>query len=166
MKINFIIIFISLINNILSATSYDVYSTPFKKDKWIKVPKEKNVAIFESDSFEKGDKITFKITAYEFNDDDIKFEFLDNINIDPTFDKDRKESPEMRKDAKDVYDDSDIWPFDEGQTYYYSIKKDKNYLENIEGKYLAIYFDVNSDYPTIIENYKKIRIPLLVLLLQ
>jgi hypothetical protein len=139
---------------------------PLKKINGLKFQKKKNVAIFESDSFEKGDKITFKITAYEFNDDDIKFEFLDNINIDPTFDKDRKESPEMRKDAKDVYDDSDIWPFDEGQTYYYSIKKDKNYLENIEGKYLAIYFDVNSDYPTIIENYKKIRIPLLVLLLQ
>ena len=119
MKINFIIIFIffSLISNILSSTSYFVYSTTFKKGERLRVPKGDNVAIFESDSFEKGDKITFKITAYEFNDDYIKFEFLDNVNTDPTFAKDRRESPEMRRDAQDVYDDdSDVWPFDEGQT--------------------------------------------------
>jgi len=79
-KINFIIIFIfiSLISNILSSTTYSIYSFHLQKGKRAIIPLTRNTVIFESDSFGKGDKINFKITGYKFNDDDIKFEFLDD----------------------------------------------------------------------------------------
>ena len=155
MKINFIIIFIfiSLISNILSYTISITYLTHLKKGQRITVPKSYNSFIFDSESFEKGDEISFKITAYKFIDDEIKFEFLDDNPEAPTYAKDYRQSPEIRKDAEDVYD-SDVWE-GEGQTYYYTIKKDEKYLNEIEGKYLAIYFRVDSPYGSIVENYKK-----------
>ena len=157
MKINFIIIFIfiSLISNILSSTTYSIYSFHLQKGKKAIIPLTRNTVIFESDSFGKGDKINFKITGYKFNDDDIKFEFLDDGDPAPgDLTMKYKASPEVRMDAKDVYD-SDVWSYDEGKTYYYSIKKDQDYLKNIEGKYLAIYYNVEDHHPAIVENYKK-----------
>ena len=64
MKINFIIIFIliSLISNILSVTYPIIYATHFKKGQRLIVPKLYNSAIFDSESFEEGDSISFKIT--------------------------------------------------------------------------------------------------------
>ena len=59
----------------------------------------------------------------------------------------------MRKDTEDVYD-SDVW-VGEGQTYYYVIQKHKNYLTDIEGKYLAIYFDVYSPNGSLVQNYHR-----------
>ena len=142
MNINFIIIFIliSIISNILSGTIPIIYATHFKKGQRLIVPRLYNAAIFDSESFEEGDSISFKITTYKFNDDDIKFEFRDNDPTGATFVKDHRESTEIRRDAEDVYN-SDVWE-GEGKTYYYTIKKDKNYLENnIKGKYLVILYD-------------------------
>jgi len=127
MKINFIIIFIlfSLIDN--SSVFYPA-TTHLVKDKSIIVPSSKNGFIFDSESYGEGEHIYFKITANKFNDDDIKFEFLDENPETAPFTKNRKQSPEMRKDVKDAYDE-DVWS-GEGKTYYYVIDKHKNYLEN------------------------------------
>jgi hypothetical protein len=93
----------------------------------------------------------FKITSFKLNDDDIKFEFFDNSNP-ASYAMNDRQSPERKKDAKDVYSSS-VWS-GEGTTNFYTIQKDKKYLkDNIEGKFLAIYFD--TDYEVLIENYKK-----------
>ena len=78
MKINFLILFlfISLANIILSSTS-----NILKKDQKITINAGVKVVIFESDSFNEGDKIYFKITSAEFDNDDIMFEFYDDYDI-------------------------------------------------------------------------------------
>ena len=75
MIINFIVlfIFISLISNILSTTTYTKYPTHLKKNGKLTIVSDENVVIFESDSFNEEDKIYFKITSFKFNNDDIKF---------------------------------------------------------------------------------------------
>jgi len=153
MKINFIIIFIlfSLIDN--SSVFYPA-TTHLVKDKSIIVPSSKNGFIFDSESYGEGEHIYFKITANKFNDDDIKFEFLDENPETAPFTKNRKQSPEMRKDVKDAYDE-DVWS-GEGKTYYYVIDKHKNYLENnIKGKFLAVYYDVTAPNGSLVQNYHR-----------
>ena len=110
MKIKFIIIFIfiSLICNILSDIVYTKYPTHLKKDGKLTIVSDENVVIFESDSFKEEDKIYFKITSFKFNNDDIKFEFLDNSNPS-SFAMDYKKSPEKRKDAEFVDISVIIW---------------------------------------------------------
>ena len=153
MKTNFLIlfIFISLTSFILSSNDFFKSLTFLKKDEKVKLKATENVVIFDSDSFSEGDKMSFKITAIEFGNDDIMFEFFDDYNIQD-FDMDHDESPERRKDAEDVYD-SDVWS-GEGKTNFYTIKKDKKYLKtNVKGKYLAIYIDASGEI--LVENYKK-----------
>jgi len=152
MKINFIIIFtfISLISNILSGT---IEPKHFKKNEKVKINAGENVAIFESDSFNEGDKIYFKITSKKFNDNNLQFGFYDVYDF---IDEDefvrilRDLDVDKTKDAEDVYSD---W-HGEGTTNFYTIKKDEKYLKNnIEGKFLGLYAD--SDYEIYFENYEK-----------
>ena len=83
MKINLVIlfIFISLANIILSATDLEPNSSVLKKDEKFTLDANENVVIFDSDSFSEGDKIYFKITAAEFDDENIMFEFYDDYGI-------------------------------------------------------------------------------------
>lgn len=153
MKINFIIlfIFISLTSIILSGTVYNSNLDILKKDEKITLEENKNVVVFDSDSFSEGDKIYFKITATKFNDEDIMFEFYDDYESHQ-FDMKNDESPERRRDAKDEYDSKD-WIGD-GTTNFYIIKKDKKYFKtNVKGKYLGIYIDAQGKI--LVENYKK-----------
>lgn len=153
MKINFIIIciFISLLNNILSGTTYSDSPTLLKKNEKVIIAADKNVVVFESDSFKEGDKLYFKITAVSFNDDEIMFEFFDDYGSH-NFNMNGDASPEKTKDVGDVYD-TDVW-VGQGTTNFYKIKKDKKYLKsNVEGKYLGIYFDCPGE--VIVENYEK-----------
>ena len=157
MKINFIIIFIfiSLINILSTTTTYSIYPTHLKKNKRLTIRTDDEVVIFESQSFQEGEEILFKITSSKFKSKDIKFEFLDIINAN-TLVLDNKASPDKKKDAEDVYT-SKQWKTS-GITYFYTIKKDKNYLkDNIKGNYLAIYLE-NSGFEVMIENYKKTEV--------
>jgi len=153
MKINLIIlfIFISLANIILSGTDLEQKLSVLKKDEKITLDTNENVVIFDSDSFSEGDKISFKITAAEFDDENIMFEFYDDYDSH-VFDMKHDESPERRKDAEDVYDSND-WS-GKGTTNFYTIKKDKKYLKTgVKGKYLGIYIDAPGKI--LVENYKK-----------
>ena len=153
MKINFLILFlfISLANIILSTTNYIASSNILKKDQKITINAGENVVIFESDSFNEGDKISFKITSAEFDDDAIMFEFYDDYNSH-LFDMKDKANPERSKKAEDVYDSND-WP-GTGTTNFYTIKKDKKYFKtNVKGKYLGMYIDAPGII--LVENYKK-----------
>jgi len=163
MKINFIIIFIlfSLIRN--TTVTFSPGTTRLEKGKTIIVPYSRNGFIFNSDIYGEGDKMNFKITAYKFNDEYIKFEFLDENPEAATFAKDHRQSPEMKKDTKVEYDE-DTW-VGEGQTYYYVIEKHENYLENnIKGKYLAVYYDVISPNGSLVQNYHKSQNTLIVVI--
>jgi len=151
MKINFIIIFIfiSLISNILSTTTGE--PKHFKKNEKVKINAGDNVAIFESDSFNKGDKIYFKITSKKFNDNQIQFGFFDvyDFNGVADFIKILEDlDVDKTKDAEDVYSD---W-YGEGKTNFYTIKKD-NLKNNAQGKLLGLYAD--SDNEIYFENYEK-----------
>ena len=154
MKTNFIIlfIFISLAKIIfLSGIEYSEKPSILKKDEKITLDTNENVVVFDSDSFSEGDKIYFKITATEFDDEDIMFEFYDDYD-DHEFSMENDGSPEKIKDAGEIYDSND-WSGD-GTTNFYTIKKDKKYLKtNVKGKYLGIYIDAQGK--KLVENYKK-----------
>ena len=153
MKINFIIIciFISLLNTILSETTYTKSLTILKKNEKVVIEADKNVVVFESDSFKEGNQIYFKITATSFYEDEILFEFYDNYESH-TFNMEGDATPEKTKNAGDVYG-NDVWT-GPGTTNFYKIKKDKKYLgSNVQGKYLGIYF--NCPGQVLVENYEK-----------
>ena len=154
MKINFmlIFIFISLISNILSETDEPDH---FKKNEKIKIiPDEGSaVAIFESDTFNKGDKIYFRITSKQFNLNKIQFAFFDRY--DSTTKNEFSNilaflDAEKTKDSEEVYSD---WT-GEGTTNFYTIKKDETNLKNnYEGKLLALV--AYSSYEIYFDNYEK-----------
>ena len=135
MKINFIIlfIFISLSNIILSENQFGISPKILKKDEKVLIDEDANVVVFDSDSFNEGDKISFKITSAEFDDETIMFEFYDDYVIQD-FDMKGDAEPERHKNAEDVYDSND-W-VGTGTTNFYTIKKDKKYFKtNVKGKY-------------------------------
>ena len=153
MKINFIIlfIFISLSNIILSENQFGISPKILKKDEKVLIDEDANVVVFDSDSFSEGDKMSFKITAAKFEEEDIMFEFYDDYDFQD-FTMENDESPEKKKDAQDVYDSND-WS-GEGTTYFYTIKKDKKYFKTgVKGKYLGIFIDAQGKI--LVENYKK-----------
>jgi ABC-type transport system involved in multi-copper enzyme maturation permease subunit len=153
MKINFLILFlfISLANIFLSSTNYSPSPKILKKDEKITMNAGENVVIFDSDSFNEGDKISFKITTAEFDDEVIMFEFYDDYNSH-VFQMDDDASPEKSKNAEEVYN-SNEW-VGTGTTNFYTIKKDKKYFKtNVKGKYLGIYIDAPGII--LVENYKK-----------
>ena len=110
-----------------------------------------NVVIFDSDSFNEGDKISFKITTAEFDNEVIMFEFYDDYVIQ-NFNMKGDASPEKSKNAEEVYN-SNEW-VGTGTTNFYTIKKDKKYFKtNVKGKYLGIY--IGAPGIILVENYKK-----------
>ena len=153
MKINFLILFlfISLAKIILSSTTNSASPTILKKNEKITINEGENVVIFESDSFNEGDKMSFKITAVEFDNEVILFEFYDDYDIQD-FQMENEASPERSKNAEEVYNSND-W-VGTGTTNFYTIKKDKKYFKtNVKGKYLGIYIDAPGKI--LVENYKK-----------
>ena len=154
MKINFLILFlfISLANFILSETTYSQSPDILKKDKKITLNVGVNVVVFDSASFNEGDKISFKITSAEFDDETIMFEFYDDYD-NHVFAMNDDAEPERHKNAEDVYDSND-WPYPRGKTNFYTIKKEKKYFkDNVKGRYLGMYIDAPG--VILVENYKK-----------
>jgi hypothetical protein len=153
MRINCLVLFlfISLANIILSASDYNPTNEILKKNGKITLKANENVVIFESKSFSEGDKMSFKITAATFDNDNIMFEFFDDYNT-YDFEMDLYESPERSRNAEDVYDTNN-W-VGKGTTKFYTIKKDKAYFkDNVKGKYLGIYIDAQGKI--LVENYNK-----------
>jgi len=137
-----------------------------KKNEKIKVSPEdySGVAIFESDTFNKGDKIYFRITSKQFNDKRIMFAFFDSYkfrNKNEFFKILADLDAEKIKDSESVYSD---WT-GEGTTNFYTIKKDgTNLKNNIKGKLLVLV--AYSSYDIYFDNYyEKKRLMLLLLLL-
>ena len=88
--------------------------------------------IMETSGFKNGSQIYLKITATEFIESKIYYEFVDNIN---------------NYNPKNYYEDyyyvspSKTDTNNNAETKYYTIKKDSSHLDNRKGNYLVIYFE-------------------------
>ena len=87
--------------------------------------------IFDSSDFEEGEDIFFKIKAEYFYDTEIYYEFVDDLSTyhPSLFYNSYHSTHYTDKDYESGFD-----------IYYYTIKKDKTLLGNLEGKYLIIFF--------------------------
>ena len=84
--------------------------------------------IFDSSEFSKGDKIYFKITADNFESEEIYFEFFDDPNDYTPKSRWAPEYPTSTSESRNSI------------TKYYNIEKSSRNLGSLEGKYLVIYF--------------------------
>jgi hypothetical protein len=142
MKINmlFFICFTIFINKASLDTTY-YNDIDLKKYKKIIVPASEGFIIFDASDFGKGDKIYFKITANDFYDDAIYFEFYDdpnayigNVNLAYVYPTKTSENYES-------------------VTNYYTIEKSSRNIGSLKGKYLIIYFYCSGNVE--IENTKR-----------
>jgi len=122
----FFICFAIFIDKVLLITYYN--DIDLKKYGKITVPASDGFIIFDSSDFSKGSKIYFKITASDFTDDAIYFEFYDDPN-----------------DYIPNDNFAFVYPTDtsinhDSVTNYYTIEKSSRNLGSLKGKYLIIYF--------------------------
>ena len=128
------------IDKVLLATIY-YNDIDLKKYGKITVPASDGFIIFDSSDFSKGAKIYFKITASDFTDDAIYFEFYDDPN-----------DYISNQNLAYVYPTDTSVKYD-SVTNYYTIEKSSRNLGSLKGKYLIIYFYCLGNVE--IENTKK-----------
>ena len=95
-----------------------------------------NNIVFNPTGFNVGDKMYFKITAKEFNDDYLSYEYSDNLD-NYTFSYNNNLFKEKYYHKTELGDDDD-----KSEIRFYTIVKRKDELKDLEGKYLILYFDV------------------------
>ena len=151
MKIEVFIIFFYIIFKV-SPSSSSSYTYNFKKYKSYST--KDNHAIFDPTEFEIGKKMYFRVSAKQFIDDELGYEYLDEIpqNYQFTFDDDKLTTDPYHEKDKDDDDDNgkDI--------KYYKIEKKQNEIGNLknEKNQLLIQirnskpktYEINNDYDT------------------
>ena len=95
-------------------------------------------AVFDSSAFHIGDIIYFKITAI-FNDENLNFIYLDSLdNLQSILNNNLVNFGELES-----YHDTNIGDNNNKQIRYYKLEKKEKDLNNLEGKYLILIFDVD-----------------------
>ena len=126
-KIFFFIIFISLfIKSLLETKSYD-----FQKGRTFKTNREK--VIFDSTEFKIDEEIYFKIKATTFKDDKLGYQFLD-VLTDNISDSDNSNIKYVDPIKKAIEKKTKL------KTRRYTIKKSKEVMGDMEGKFLILYY--------------------------
>ena len=132
-KIIYLIVFISLfINSLLETNGYD-----FEKGKTFKTNRDH--VVFDPTEFKVDEEIIFKIEATEFNDDKLGYQFLDVLtdNISDSNNSNIKYTDPTKKSTNKKT---------KIKTRKYTIKKSKEVLGNMEGKYLILYFNCEGTF--------------------
>lgn len=106
-------------------------------------------AIFDPTEFEIGEYMYFKITAKEFNNDELGYEYLDEIPDNYNFEFNDDKLTVKSHHKSEGKDDDEI----ESETRFYKIEKKQQEIGNLKGNYLILYFDC--DGKVEIENTKK-----------
>jgi len=119
----------------VSPASY--YSYNFKK--YESHTTRENHVIFDPTEFKIGDKMYFRVTASEFIDDEMGYEYLDEIpqNYQFIFDDSKHTVEPYHSSDKDDDDD------DGDDIRYYKIVKKQEEIGNLQGTYLILYFNCN-----------------------
>ena len=104
-----------------------------KKDSEISLKASEGGFIFDSSSYNDGDKIYFKIKATKFNEKSLYYEFCDDLTkyYPKYLYKDYNEAPSSKTQTNKSY-----------EINYFTVEKDSKTLEKGKiGKYLIAYFD-------------------------
>ena len=118
--------------NINNSKNITTDSNYLKKYGTITVDSADGGFIMDTSGFQKGEEIYLKITAAEFIEREIYYEFVDDIdNYNPSIYFEDYYSASPSRTDYDGYK----------KIQYYTIKKDSSHLNGLQGNYLFIYFE-------------------------